>query len=243
MAVREIRSVLAGGVRIPARGEGHSTAGQLQPPGGVVVDMWSSSPALEVTLSHVVDEARAHWSSIVAAPLPSRITGSFLSAENISADGIAARSRAGIMTELELLRPDGVIEIDRAEDRFSDLVRGGYADHGTIPRTKIQSVPVPPGIQSVPPARSGSPNWTVPAMEDLAYLDSLGGPTTDARVYPFDTTMISTTSAALSASPAASAAFNRMLAANAEPRQRTLDAGGTTYSDVSHRHGGGTRWL
>jgi cytokinin dehydrogenase len=152
-SVSEIRAALAAGRPLRARGEGHSTAGQAQEPGGVVVDMRRLNSVQEVTSSHVVAEAGARWSSVVAATLPFGLTPPVLTdylelsvGGTLSAGGIGGMThqhglQADNVTELEVLRPDGVIELCRAGDPLFDLVRGGYGNHGIILRATLRLVP------------------------------------------------------------------------------------------------------
>jgi hypothetical protein len=152
-SVSEIQAALAGGRPLRARGEGHSTAGQAQELGGVVVDMRRLDSVHEVTSSHVVADAGARWSSVVAATLPFGLTPPVLTdylelsvGGTLSAGGIGGMThqyglQVDNVTELEVLRPDGVIQICRAGDPLFDLVRGGYGDHGIILRATLQVVP------------------------------------------------------------------------------------------------------
>lgn len=152
-SVSEIQAALAEGWALRARGEGHSTAGQAQEPGGVVVDMRRLNSVHEVGSSHVVADAGARWSSVVATTLPFGLTPPVLTdylelsvGGTLSAGGIGGMThqyglQADNVTELEVLRPDGVIQICRPGDTLFDLVRGGYGNHGIILRAHLRLVP------------------------------------------------------------------------------------------------------
>jgi cytokinin dehydrogenase len=152
-SVSEIQAVLGEGRALRARGEGHSTAGQAQQAGGVVVDMRRLNSVHEVTSAHVLADAGARWSSVVAATLPFGLTPPVLTdylelsvGGTISAGGIGGMThqyglQADNVAELEVLRPDGVIQICRAGDPLFDLVRGGYGNHGIILRARLRLVP------------------------------------------------------------------------------------------------------
>jgi cytokinin dehydrogenase len=157
-SVSEIQAALAGGRVLRARGEGHSTGGQAQEPGGVVVDMRRLNAVHEVASAHVVADAGARWSSVVAATLPFGLTPPVLTdylelsvGGTLSAGGIGGMThqyglQVDNVTELEVLRPDGVIQICRAGDPLFDLVRGGYGNHGIILRARLRLVPAHPHV-------------------------------------------------------------------------------------------------
>jgi cytokinin dehydrogenase len=152
-SVSEIVTALASGVPVRPRGEGHSTGGQAQQPGGVVLDMRGWDEVLAVTSSHVVVQAGARWSSVVAAALPFGVTPPVLTdylelsvGGTLSVGGIGGMShqhgfQVDNVTELEVLVPTGTIHVCRPGDRLFDLVRGGYGEHGIILRATLRVVP------------------------------------------------------------------------------------------------------
>lgn len=152
-SVSEIAAALGDGLALRARGEGHSTGGQAQQPGGVVVDMRGLNRVGEVTTSHVVAEAGARWSSVVAATLPFGVTPPVLTdylelsvGGTLSAGGIGGMShqhgfQVDNVAELEVLTPSGTIQACGPGDALFDLVRGGYGNHGIILRARLRVVP------------------------------------------------------------------------------------------------------
>lgn len=134
------------GLRVAARGCGHSTYGQALCPGGVVLDMRGLAAVREVTPDRVVAEAGATWREVLAATLPHGRTPPVLTdyldltvGGTLSAGGIGGTSwRDGAQTDhvLELEVVTGTGEIVRCSPEMRpelfDAVRAGLGRCGVI---------------------------------------------------------------------------------------------------------------
>ncbi|MEV4312639.1 FAD-binding protein [Actinocrispum sp. NPDC049592] len=151
----DIQAALAAGHRLRPRGEGHSTAGQAQVPGGVVVDMRGLNAIGPVHGDTVTVGAGARWSSILATTLPEGLTPPVLTdylelsaGGTLSAGGIGgAAHQHGLQVdnvlEMEVLTNDGCICTCGPGDELFDLVRGGRGEHGIILSARLPLIPAP----------------------------------------------------------------------------------------------------
>jgi cytokinin dehydrogenase len=149
----DIQAALASGRPLRARGQGHSTAGQAQVSGGVVVDMSGLNAIGPLRTDHIFVGAGARWSSILAATLPQGLTPPVLTdylelsvGGTLSAGGIGgAAHQHGLQVdnvlEMEVLTTDGRISTCTAGDELFDLVRGGWGEHGIILGAKLRLIP------------------------------------------------------------------------------------------------------
>ncbi|ELP66073.1 FAD-binding protein [Streptomyces sp. WI04-05B] len=154
--VQEAVSYAAGqGRPLAARGAGHSTYGQGQAADGIVLDMTELDTVHEVGPDHIVVDAGARWSDVVAATLPGLRTPPVLTdflgttvGGTLSVGGFGGAShRHGAQT-------DNVVDLDVVtgtgalvrcsplgnRDLF-DCVRGGLGQFGVIVRATLRLVP------------------------------------------------------------------------------------------------------
>jgi cytokinin dehydrogenase len=154
-SVADIEVALQEGHPLRARGQGHSTAGQAQQAGAVIVDMSYLNAILSVTSSYVEVEAGARWSEVLAATLPRGLTPPVLTdylelsvGGTLSVGGIGgAAHQHGLQVDnvvsLDVLLPDGEIQTCAAGDPLFDRVRAGEGSHGIIVRAKLRLIPAP----------------------------------------------------------------------------------------------------
>ncbi|MGW4211138.1 FAD-binding protein [Lentzea sp. NPDC004789] len=154
--IREAVSFAAArGLPIAARGAGHSTYGQGQAAGGLVVDMTGLNTVHEVERGHVVVDAGALWSDVVDAALAQLRTPPVLTdflgttvGGTLSAGGFGGAShRHGLQTDnvvaLEVVTGTGErMTCSATENRaLFDCVRGGLGQFGVITRATVRLAP------------------------------------------------------------------------------------------------------
>jgi cytokinin dehydrogenase len=146
----------ARGLPLVARGQGHSTAGQAQAPGGIVVDMSGLHAVHEVAADRVVVDAGACWSEVLAATLPHGLTPPVLTDYlELSVGGTLSAGGIGGTTQHHGLQTDNVLELDVVTDgalrtcsrsrhrELFDAVRAGQGTLGIIVRATLRLTPAP----------------------------------------------------------------------------------------------------
>jgi cytokinin dehydrogenase len=134
------------GVRVAARGSGHSMNGQSQVEAGLVVDMSSLSRVRSVHRDRVVVDGGARWSTVLSATLPVGLAPPALPdyleltvGGTVSVGGVGGMAfRHGAVTdnvvELDVVTGDGRLltcSPTQHADLF-DLVRAGLGQYGLI---------------------------------------------------------------------------------------------------------------
>lgn len=161
--VEEVAAVLreADGPVVP-RGCGHSTYGQAQCDGGVLLDLRGLCAVREVGRGRAVVEAGATWRQVLEATLPHGLTPPVLTdyldvtvGGTLSAGGIGGASlRHGLQADqvlsLDVVTPQGrLVHCSPRRNRaLFDAVRGGLGRHGVIVRAALRLVPAPPFVRS-----------------------------------------------------------------------------------------------
>lgn len=155
--VGDIVDAAARGLPLLARGQGHSTAGQAQAPGGIVVDMSALHAVHVVAADRVVVDAGARWSEVVAATLPHGRTPPVLTDYlELSVGGTLSVGGIGGTTQHHGLQTDNVLEFDvvtadgelrtcspNRHPELFDAVRAGHGEHGIIVRATLRLLPAP----------------------------------------------------------------------------------------------------
>ncbi len=148
-------------LEIVPRGQGHSTGGQAQALGGVVVDMNQLSDIHEVGSDYVVVDAGARWSDVLRATLPRGLTPPVLTdylelsvGGTLSVGGLGGASHHhGAQTDnvldLEVVTPSGsLVSCSPSENReVFDAVRAGRGRNGIIARARLRLVPAPETVK------------------------------------------------------------------------------------------------
>ncbi|MEV8440092.1 FAD-binding protein [Actinosynnema sp. NPDC051121] len=142
------------GIPVVPRAEGHSTGGQAQAPGGLVLDMRGLNTVHEVTGHEAVVDAGARWSDVLEATLPVGTAPPVLTdyldlsvGGTLSVGGISgATHHHGLQTdnvlELDAVTPDGTpVTCSRTQNPgLFDALRAGRGRHGVIVRATLRLV-------------------------------------------------------------------------------------------------------
>ncbi|MFI9454329.1 FAD-binding protein [Amycolatopsis sp. NPDC052450] len=152
-----LRFAAARGLPVAARGAGHSSYGQGQVEGGILLDMTSLPPRRVVTGELVSVDAGARWREVLEATLPHGLTPPALTdyleltvAGTLVVGGIGgAAHHHGTQTdsvvELEVVTGAGEVRTcshDSDKDLF-DAVLGGLGQCGVITRATLRLIPAP----------------------------------------------------------------------------------------------------
>jgi FAD/FMN-containing dehydrogenase len=143
------------GIPVVPRAEGHSTGGQAQSPGGIVLDMRGLDVVHNVTEDRIVVDAGARWSTVLEATLRHGLTPPVLTdylemsvGGTLSVGGIGGASHHfGTQTdnvlELDAYTPDGtrVTCSPATNTHLFDALRAGGGRHGVIARATLRLVP------------------------------------------------------------------------------------------------------
>ena len=145
------------GVKVAARGQGHSIYGRALVSDGIVVDMSAMTAIRDITPDRVVVDAGATWRDLLDATLAHGLTPPVLTnylglsvGGTIAAGGIgAASSRHGMQTDnvisLDVVTGDGR-ELSCSAAENSDLfdgVRAGLGQCGIVTRATLRLVRAP----------------------------------------------------------------------------------------------------
>ncbi|GAA3848921.1 hypothetical protein GCM10022243_13710 [Saccharothrix violaceirubra] len=140
-------------LRVVAKAEGHSTAGQAQSLDGIVVDTRALDTVHALDGDRIIVGAGARWSQVLAAMLPHGLTPPVLTdyletsvGGTLSVGGLGgATHRHGAQTDnvlaLDVLTPDGDRHTCSPGDPLFDAVRAGRGRHGIILRATLPLVP------------------------------------------------------------------------------------------------------
>ena len=145
------------GMKVAARGEGHSTYGRAMVDEGIVVDMSAMSTIHSVQPDRVVVDAGATWSSVLRATLAQGLTPPVLTNYlELSVGGTLAIGAIGGTTSRWGMQTDNVLELtvvtgdggeltcsaDLNPDLF-DAVRAGLGQCGIITRATLRLIRAP----------------------------------------------------------------------------------------------------
>ena len=151
----------ATGLTVAARGAGHSTHGQAQTAGGIVIDMAKMSLVSEVRADRVTAQAGALWSGVVDATLAHGCTPAVLTDYlNVSVGGTLAVGGVGgtshrygfqvdCVDELTVVTGTGQFVTCSAEcnQRLFDGVRAGLGQNGIVISATITAIPAPTRVR------------------------------------------------------------------------------------------------
>ncbi|MEU7478885.1 FAD-binding protein [Lentzea sp. NPDC042327] len=152
-----IRHAGVHGLTVVPRGQGHSTGGQAQALGGIVIDMTSLAAIHEVGPDRVVVDAGVKWSDVLRATLPHGLTPPVLTdyleltvGGTLSVGGLGGASHHhGAQTDnvisLDVVTPTGdVVTCSPSSNRaVFDAVRAGRGRNGVITRATLRLVRAP----------------------------------------------------------------------------------------------------
>jgi cytokinin dehydrogenase len=165
--VRVVLFARAHGLKVAAsRGQGdnesHSTQGQAQAQGGIVVDMSALSTIHEVNEHDALVDAGVHWSALLEQTVPLGLSPPTLNdyielsvGGTLSVGGIGGQAfRSGLLVDnvLELDVVTGAGELITcspfARPDLFDAVRGGLGQFGIIVRARVRLVSVLPSVRT-----------------------------------------------------------------------------------------------
>ncbi|MGH3902612.1 MAG: FAD-binding protein [Pseudonocardiaceae bacterium] len=160
-SVADVAAIVAfaaeAGLPVAARGAGHSTYGQAQAAGGVVIDMAALNQVGDVRGGQVTVQAGALWSEVLDATLAQGCTPPVLTDYlHTTIGGTLAVGGVGGATQHHGLQVDGVAELEvvtgagrlvtcspqRNRELF-DAVRAGLGQCGVITSATLRVVPTP----------------------------------------------------------------------------------------------------
>ncbi|MGH3548244.1 MAG: FAD-binding protein [Pseudonocardiaceae bacterium] len=145
------------GLSIAARGAGHSTYGQAQTDGGIVIDMAGLNSVCEVQADRVTAQAGALWSDVLDATLACGCTPAVLTdylhtsvGGTLTVGGVGGSShRYGLQVdhaeELEVVTGTGELVTCSAgrNRRLFDAVRAGLGQCGIVTRVTLSVIRAP----------------------------------------------------------------------------------------------------
>ena len=140
---------------VAARGRGHSTFGQAQVPGGVVIDLRGLSTIGPVGRDRITVGAGASWHDVLSATLRHGLTPPVLTdylglsvGGTLSVGGIGGTAhRHGAQTDtvldLEIVTGDGAIHTVTPDQPLARAVLAGLGQCGIITRATLRLIPAP----------------------------------------------------------------------------------------------------
>ncbi|WP_105426006.1 FAD-binding protein [Neorhizobium tomejilense] len=149
------------GLKVAARGQGHSTYGRSMADGGVVIDMRGINTVRRVDADRIVVGAGATWREVLIAALTSGLTPPVLTNYlELSVGGTLAVGGIGGSTSRHGMQTDNVLEMDVVTgagreltcspdlnpDLF-DAVRGGLGQCAVITRATLRLVRAPERVR------------------------------------------------------------------------------------------------
>jgi cytokinin dehydrogenase len=155
--VRVVRFARRRGIAVAARGQGHSTNGQAQVAGGVVIDMATLAAVHEIGPDRAVVDAGVTWFELARETLARGLTPPVLTDYlDLSVGGTLAVGGIGGATQLHGLQVDTALELEVVTGR-GDLVRcsptrqralfeaalGGLGQVAIVVRATVGLVPAP----------------------------------------------------------------------------------------------------
>ncbi len=156
-----IRSARQHKIGIAPRGAGHSTGGQAQVAGGVILDMTSMSAVHELRQDSVWVDAGIYWRDLLTHTLRHGLTPPvFTDYIDLTVGGTLAVGGVGAQTFRHGCQTDNVLALDvvtgtgelvscapdKNADLF-DLVRAGLGQFGIIARAQIKLVAAPQAVR------------------------------------------------------------------------------------------------
>jgi len=149
------------GLKVAARGQGHSTYGRPMVPDGAVVDMSTLNTIHSIASDRMVVDAGAKWSAVIDAALARGLTPPVLTAyTDLSVGGTLSVGGIGGMSHLYGIQTDNVLELNvvvadgreltcsatQNTDLFN-AVRAGLGQVGIITRTTLKLIPAPARVR------------------------------------------------------------------------------------------------
>jgi FAD/FMN-containing dehydrogenase len=153
--------VASQGLKVAARGQGHSNYGRSMVPGGVVIDMSMLNTIHRIAPDRIVVDAGTTWSAVIDAALARGLTPPVLTGfTGLSVGGTLSVGGIGGMSHLYGMQTDNVLELNvvvadgreltcsaaQNADLFN-AVRAGLGQVGIITRATLKLVPAPARVR------------------------------------------------------------------------------------------------
>jgi FAD/FMN-containing dehydrogenase len=156
--VAVVRHARDRGLQVACRGRGHSTAGQAQAPGGIVVESAELAAIHEIGPGGALVDAGVSWRALIDAALAAGLTppvvtdyldlsvGGTLSAGGIGGASPRAGAQVDNVLELDVVTGDGVRRTcsPDGDAELFDAVLGGLGQFAIILRARLRLVPAGP---------------------------------------------------------------------------------------------------
>ena len=160
--VRAVRFCLEHRIQVAMRGQGHSTGGQSQVLGGLVIDSATLNAIEHIGPDYIEVQAGLRWIDLIAKTIPLGLTpplltgftglsvGGTLSMGGIGATSFRVGAQVDNVIELDVVTGEGVlVTCSRSElPLLYNAVLGGVGQYGIVVRAKIPLVSVAPEARS-----------------------------------------------------------------------------------------------
>jgi len=184
--IRAIRFCRSHRIQVAARGQGHSTAGQSQVQGGLVIDMSTLREIEEQTQAYVVVQGGALWRELLADLIPRGLrppvvtsfaglsVGGTLSMGGIGGASFSKGAQVDNVLELEVVTGEGKLEVcsPTRKPMLFNAVLGGMGQFGVIVRAKL------PLVQALPLAR----NYIIPYFDSATFFADMETLTSSGKI-------------------------------------------------------------
>ena len=159
--VEMVRFARRNGIKVAARGQGHSTQGQAQVEAGVVVDMSNLAAIREVNPSNALVEGGARWIDLLQQTVPQGLTpptlvdfielsiGGTLSLGGIGSQSFRFGPQVDNVLELQVVTGEGeLVTCSPSQNgRLFDAARAGLGQVGIVVGARVRLIPAPPSAR------------------------------------------------------------------------------------------------
>lgn len=159
--VEMIRFARRNGIKVAARGQGHSTQGQSQVEAGVVVDMSTLAAIQEVNTADALVEGGARWIDLLQQSIPRGLTpptlvdflelsiGGTLSLGGIGSQAFRFGPQVDNVLELHVVTGEGeLVSCSPSSNRsLFEAARSGLGQFGLIVGARVRLISAPPSAR------------------------------------------------------------------------------------------------
>lgn len=159
--VEMVRFARRNGIKVAARGQGHSTQAQAQVEAGVVVDMSTLAAIREVNPSDALVEGGALWIDLLQQTVPQGLTpptlvdfielsiGGTLSLGGIGSQSFRFGPQVDNVLELQVVTGEGeLVTCSPSQNRrLFDAARAGLGQVGLVVGARVRLIPAPPNAR------------------------------------------------------------------------------------------------
>jgi cytokinin dehydrogenase len=159
--VEMVRFARRNGIKVAARGQGHSTQGQSQVEAGVVVDMSTLAAIHEVNPADALVDGGVRWIDLLQQTVPQGLTpptlvdflelsvGGTLSLGGIGSQSFRYGPQVDNVLELRVVTGEGeLVSCSPSHNRdLFEAARSGLGQFGLIVGARVRLVPAPPSAR------------------------------------------------------------------------------------------------